>query len=248
MTTVRRVMALTAVTVALAAAVGISGDRGGGPGRPLLVPGLRFDDVVGLELQVGDRPPVIIALDEGNPRITAPVAAAADENAVRDLISAVAAARLDRTARAAPGLEHPAAILRLRRRAGATTEVQVGATALASGQTWLAIDQRAGLVPSWVAEAIVRDPDSLRRRRPFPAATAITAVELHGPGLDLVLAGSPVRRLDAGVKVPLDPARRDHFLERLAALAVVLPVAVDGPAAPAITIRVPTCGSAVRPC
>lgn len=241
MTTVRRVLALTAVTVALTAAVGISGERGGRTARPLLVPGLRFDDVVGLELTIGDRPPVVVALDGGPVRITAPVAAAADERAVRDLISTIATARLDHVASAGAwhraGLDTPAAIVRLSRRAGGTLEVRVGAALAASDQTWLAVDGRPGLAPSWVADALVRDPDSLRRRRPFPSPAVVTAVELHGPGLDLVLADQPLRRRDTGASVAVDPARRDRLLERLAALTIE--VAIDAPRTDAgVSVRV----------
>ncbi len=245
--TVGRVLALTAVTALLAAAVGITGERRARTARPLLVAGLRFDDLRGVEL-ARDAAATTVALDGGPARIVAPAAAAADERAVRDLISAIATARFDRVAGAGAGawrragLDAPVAVVRLQRRAGADVELRVGATLPASGQTWLAVDRRVGLAPSWVADAIVRDPDSLRQRRPFPGAAAITAVELHAPGVDLVLAGAPLTRRDAGTRVALDPARRDALIERVAALTVPVAVAADPDAADdpaaALTVRV----------
>lgn len=240
---VGRVLALTAVTALLAAAVGITGARRATTARPLLVAGLRFDDLRGLELARAAAA-TTVALDGGPARIVAPAAAAADERAVRDLISAIATARFDRLASAGAwrraGLDAPVAVVRLQRRVGADVELRVGATLPASGQTWLAVDRRVGLAPAWVADAIVRDPDSLRQRRPFPGAAAITAVELHGPGVDLVLAGAPLTRRDAGTRVALDPARRDALIERVAALTVAVAVAIDADpdAAAALTIRV----------
>lgn len=236
---VRRVLALTTITLALAAAVGIGGERRARTTRPLLVPGLRFDDVIGVELTTATQPALVVELTGDAPRVTAPVAAAADESAVRDLISAVASARFDRVTSPgrAAGLDAPREALRLRRRAGNVVELRVGAAVPASAQAWVAVDGRAGLVPAWVADAVIAAPARLRRTQIFPGAAAITAVEVHGPGLDLVLAGAPLRRLDDGTKVAIDPARRDRLLDRLA--SATLATSTYAPRTePGVTVRV----------
>lgn len=217
----RRVVALTAVTVALAAAVGITGDRAGPPARPLLVPGLRFDDVDRLAVEVGDRE---LALELAPPAADHQGAPVPDEAAVRDLISALATARFDRVVEAAPtaaGLERPRARVRVWRGADALV-VLVGAPVPTSGQSWIAVGRRGGLVPSWVADALVRDPDILRRRRPFSPAATITRVSVTDDDLRLDLIDGR-RGLGPEPAVRVDPRRRDRLFARLASLAVTLP-------------------------
>jgi hypothetical protein len=218
----RRVIALTAVTVALAAAVGITGDRAAPPARPLLVPGLRFDDVERLVVEVGDR-----ELDlnlEPRPGADTPSGAPVpDEAAVRDLISALASARFDRVVGSAPAaanLERPRARVRVWRAGGVIAAI-VGAPSPASGQAWVAVDRRVGLVPAWVADALVRDPDSLRRRRPFPPARELARLSVTAGDLRLELAGG--RRGLGAAAVRVDPVRRERLLARIAALTIELP-------------------------
>lgn len=239
----RRLVGLTALAVGLAALVGITDDRPRTLARPLVAPGLRPDDLASLSLSIAGGPPLVVELTaERAPRITAPAPGLADEVAVRDLVSAIATARLDRLGdRAAwrrAGLDAPRAVVRLRERGGRARELRVGAAVVATGQTWLGVDGRAGLAPSWVAEALVRDPDSLRRTRPFPVGVAPAALELHGPDVELVLAGAPLARLAAGARVALDPARRARLLAAVEGLRVRSAGGTpDGPAV--VTVRSP---------
>ena len=241
-TTTARLLGLTALCLVLAAAVAITGERRGPIGRPVVAPGLTAAKVTRLELARAGAAPVVIEVGEGGAQVVAPVPGPADEAALRDVVSAIAAARADRVARdhatwQRAGLDLPRATVTVGRADGPPLEVRVGAAQGASGQVWLGVNDAAMLVPAWVGDALERDLTSLRRRRPF-ARTAVTGVELHGRDLDLVLAGDPLVRRDDGAGVRVAAAPRDRLLAALADLE--LDVLVDGPrdAAPVLTVRV----------
>ncbi len=237
-----RLLGLTALCLLLAAAVAITGERRGVIGRPLVVPGLALAQVTRLELARADAAPIVVDLGAHGAQVTAPVPGPADEAVVRDLVSALAAARADRVTRdrgawQRAGLDTPRLIVRLTRGPGAL-EVRLGAAQPASSQVWLGVDGTALLVPAWVADALDRELPALRRRRPF-AVTRVTGLELHGtePPIDLVLAGDPLIRRDDGAGARVAARPRDRLLAALAGLE--LEVLVDGPRdRPVLTVRV----------
>ncbi len=236
-----RLVALTAVVVALAAAVGITGGEHGAVERPLIAPGLVVADVTTVTLVPATGPAITIGLDEAGARVTAPVPGPADEAAVRDLISAVATARADRVERGAAawrraGLDAPSMVVGFGRPGAPPIEVRRGAALPASGQVWLGIGGRALLTPGWVGDALGRDLLALRRRRPFPPGPT-TGVEVHGGGAEVVLAGDPLRRRDDGTSVRIAATALAGLQTALA--AIVVDVLVTGDLlAPQVTVRV----------
>ncbi|HUQ06349.1 MAG TPA: DUF4340 domain-containing protein [Kofleriaceae bacterium] len=236
-----RLVTLTAIVVALAAAVGITSGGSAVVERPLIAPGLTANDVTRVTLTRAGSPPIVVAIDDTGTRVEAPVPGPADEATVRDLISALASARADRVVSGASatrvaGLDASTLRVRVEGTGQAALDVVRGAAVPASGQVWLGVGDRALLVPAWVGAALDRDLASLRRRQVFPAVS-ITGVEIHGRGVDLVLSGSPLRRRDEGAGVRV---ARAAVAQLDAALAkVVLDVFVAGDlVAPDFTVRV----------
>jgi hypothetical protein len=217
---------LTAIVVALVAAVGITGGKRAMVERPLIAPGLDAVDVTGIEIMHDGAPPIVIAIDDKGVRVEAPAPGPADEAVVRDLLSAVFTARADRVVRGkVAALASPTLRVRIVRRGQPAIEIARGAAVPASGQTWLGVDDRAVLVPAWVGAAIDRDLPSLRIRQVFPPVT-ISGVEIHGRGISLVLAGQPLLRRDEGTGVRV---AREMVARLDAALgAIVLDVLVAG--------------------
>jgi len=236
-----RLVTLTAIVVALAAAVGIFGGERVVVERPLVAPGLAAADVTGIDIVRGDAPPIVIAIDPAGTRVEAPVPGPAEEATVRDLISAVVAARADRVlvgdaARRTAGLDATTLRVRLERRDGPPIELVRGTAVPASGQIWLGVDGRAVLVPAWVGAALDRDLAALRRLQVFPPV-ALSGVELHGRGVDLVLSGGPLRRRDEGTSLRVSRAAVARLDAALA--AVVLDVLVTGDTSTtSLTVRV----------
>ncbi|MBZ0238396.1 MAG: hypothetical protein K8M05_39150, partial [Deltaproteobacteria bacterium] len=147
-------------------------------------------------------------------------------------------------ARRTAGVDRSTLRVRLERRGHPPIEVVRGAAVPESGQLWLAVDGRAVLVPAWVGAALDRDLASLRRRQVFPPV-AITGVEIHGlrnldvvggaPHIDLVLAGSPLRRRDDGASVRV--AREAVAAFDAALASIVLDVFVAGDTSLAALLR-----------
>lgn|GEM_PF-3599533 len=216
---------LTALVAVLAVAVALPDRRGVASERGPLVPGLDARAVTGLELVRVGEPPIVVAIGRGGARVTAPSVGLADPVALRDLLSAIATARVDRWRRGAAawraaGLDHPSLAVKVTT-GGRDVTIVVGAEVAAAGQRWLGVPpDRAALVPAWVATALDRRVDSLRVRRIIGVA-APTGVELHGLGVDLVLAGTALVRRDAGASVRLAPARRAALLDAIDGLALV---------------------------
>jgi hypothetical protein len=223
-----RLVTLTAIVVALLAAIGITGGKRAMVERPLIAPGLSPADVTFIRIDRNDEPSIGIDLGEGSshsrgsltePYVVGPVPGPADDAVVHDLLSAIATARADRSVpidavRKSAGLETPTLVIRLDRRPKESIEIARGAAVTASGQVWLGVDRRAFLVPGWVAAALDRNLASLRRRQVFPRVQ-INGIEIHGRGVDLVLAGVPLYRLDEGTRVRMaGPAlvRLDMYL------------------------------------
>lgn len=217
-------LVMTAVVAVLAAAVVLTDRRPIATERAALVPGLDARAVTAVELARPGEPTIAIAIHGGVARVTAPSAGAADPIAVRDLLSAIATARVDRWSRGADGWRRaglataPLTVRVIHARGDAT--IALGAPLSATGQRWVGVPpDRVALVPAWVGRALDRRLDELRVRRGF-ATTAPTGVELHGPGLDLVLAGTALVRRDDGVSVRLAPARRAVLIAALGALVL----------------------------
>lgn len=225
-----RLVTLTAIVVALAAVVGITGGGRAIVERPLIAPGLTAADVTAIHITRAGAPTIDITIDDAGPRVVAPVPGPADEATVRDLISVLATARADRVLVGAgghktAGLDASTLRVRIERRGQPPIDVTRGAALPASGQVWLGIGDRAVLVPTWVGAALDRDLVSIRRRHVFPPV-AITGVEIHGRGVDLVLADTPLRRRDEGASTRVSRAAVAHLDAALA--AVVLDVLVTG--------------------
>lgn len=241
-----RLVTLTAIVVALAAAVGITGGGRALVERPLIAPGLGAGDVTAIHLSRAGEPTIDITIDDAGMRVETPARGPADEATVRDLISAIATARADRVltgakARASAGLDASTLRVRIERRGQPPLEIVRGTAVPASGQVWFGVGDRAFLVPAWVGAALDRDLLSLRRRQVFPPVV-ITGVEIHSMvGFDLVLSGTPLRRRDEGVSVRVS---RWAVAELDAALAAaVLDVMVPGDSListvlPRLTVRV----------
>lgn len=232
-----RLVTLTAIVVALAAAVGITGGGRTIIERPLVAPGLSPADVSDIHIARKDEPPIAVVVQprEGSHPppplyVVSPVPGPADEAAVLDLISAVATARADRSVRidsvpATAGLDAPRLQVRIDRMKNASIEIAVGAAVPASGQVWLRVGDRGMLVSAWVAAALDRDLASLRRRQVFPPVQ-INGIEIHGRGVDLVLAGIPLYRLDEGTRVRVAGGAVGRLEAHLA--AVIVDILRDG--------------------
>ena len=166
-----RTLVASAVVAVLAAVVALD-DPTPVVTRASLVPGLRAADVTRLELRRGDRA-VTVALAAGGARVIAPSDGAADAAAVADVLSTIVTARADRWARHA--IAAPRAIVTLTRERPLT--LTIGEEVTATGQAWIAVDDRAALVPAWVARALDRDPDALRVRYADMLAAAEAALD-----------------------------------------------------------------------
>ncbi len=239
--TAARLVGLTAVVVALAAAVAITGGSRATVERSLLLPGFRADEVTMLSITRRDQRQVVLRLSD-RAEVIDPVPGPADEAVVRDLLSALLSARADRVTtdeqeRWRAGLHAPRVRVVLRRGTGEPTEIDVGRLVPESGQVWLGIGKRAYLVPRWIGDALDRDLAELRIRRPFPGGAPMTGVELHGLGVDLVLAGDPPRRRDEGASVRVAAEARARLGAALD--AIVLDGFARGPIdQPRLTVRV----------
>ncbi len=208
-----RTLVATAVVAVLAALVAIDRPTPVVTRAPL-VPGLRAADVTRLELRRGDRS-VTVALAAGGARVIAPGDGAADGAAVADLLSTIVTARADRWARHT--IAAPRAIVTLTRDRPLT--LTIGEEVTATGQAWIAVGDRAALVPAWVARSLDRDPDLLRVRRLVPPGVATAGLEVHGDGVALVLAGAALVRRDGdGHDTRLSAEVRAELLARIAAL------------------------------
>jgi hypothetical protein len=255
---------LTAVAVVLALVVALEPPRVAVSTARPLVPGLEADAVVRLVVR-GPDSAVELARGDGGWAVIAPAPGPADGPAVADLLSALAVARWDRVVRdpdsAATGLASPRRSLEVTT-ATRTTRIAVGAAVTATGQVWVRVDDGPPLlVPGWVATAVDRDLGALRQQRLAPVAPAeVTAVELHGPGLDLVLSGAPLAIRGEGWTARAAPERVSALLAAITGLAAVafppadavpgpdgLAVRVLGGAAPVELVERGTCeGGRVR--
>ena len=208
-----RTLVSTAIVAVLAALVALDRPTPVTTRAPL-VPELRTAEVTQLELRRGDRA-VTVAIAAGGARVIAPTEGVADTAAVTDLLSTLAAARVDRWARHT--IATPRAVVTITRDRPLT--VTVGEEITATAQAWIAVGDRAALVPAWVARALDRDPDELRVRRLVPPGLAATGIEIHGDGVALVLAGAALVRRDGdGRDTRLSADVRTALLARLATL------------------------------
>ena len=119
----------TAAVAVLAALVALTGSGPPPVTRTALVPGLAIGAVAQLELRRGDRG---VTIDVARGRVIAPTAGAADGAAVTDLLSALAAARLDR--RGGPAIARPRATIVLD--VGRPRTIVLGDAVAATGQAW----------------------------------------------------------------------------------------------------------------
>lgn len=234
---VAQTLGATVAVAALAAVVAATGPSSRAVGRPALAPGLVADRVERLRLERGDAA-IEIAFAPTGAAVVSPSPGAVDPRAVRDLISAVAAARADRVV--ARGISRPRAILTVD--AGARYQLQLGDEVPATGQVWIGLDDRhAALAPAWVGRALDRDPDALRARAVVPVGVAALGVELHGRGVDLVLAGARLARVDGdGARTLIEPALRGELLAALAELTLVDFAPAPDDAAVVATARIVT--------
>jgi hypothetical protein len=244
---------LTAIAVALALVVALApAPTAMATTRPL-IPGLTVDAVDRLALRRAGGA-VELARHDGAWVVTAPAPGPADGAAVADLVSALAVARWDRIVRdpdsAATGLAAPRLTVEVGA-AGRTTRLEVGAALAATGQVWVRVDGGPPLLtPSWLATALDRDLGALRQQRLAPvAAAAVTGVEIHGPGLDLVLAGEPLAVRGDGWTARAAPDRTRALLAAITGLVAVdypLDAAASGPVDAAAPGPVDAAGLSVR--
>lgn len=227
----------TAAVAVLAALVALTGSGPPPVTRTALVPGLAIGAVAQLELRRGDRG---VTIDVARGRVIAPTAGAADGAAVTDLLSALAAARLDR--RGGPAIARPRATIVLD--VGRPRTIVLGDAVAATGQAWVAVDGEVALVPGWVGRALDRDPDELRQRRLVAPGAEPVALTVHVDALDLVLTGPALVRRDGGGRATrLDLAVRRALWDAVAALRLeTFDPPVDPTAAPvgALEVRVGT--------
>ena len=217
----------TAAVAVLAALVALTGSGPPPVTRTALVPGLAIGAVAQLELRRGDRG---VTIDVARGRVIAPTAGAADGAAVTDLLSALAAARLDR--RGGPAIARPRATIVLD--VGRPRTIVLGDAVAATGQAWVAVDGEVALVPGWVGRALDRDPDELRQRRLVAPGAEPVALTVHVDALDLVLTGPALVRRDGGGRATrLDLAVRRALWDAVAALRLeTFDPPVDPAAAP----------------
>jgi hypothetical protein len=242
---------LTAIAVALALVVALAPAPTAMATRRALIAGLAADGVERLAVRRAGGA-VELARQGGAWVVTAPSPGPADGAAVADLLSALAVARWDRIVRApdiaTTGLATPRVTVEVG--VGArTARLEVGAAVAATAQVWVRVDGGpAMLAPSWLATALDRDLASLRQQRLAPVApVAVTGVEIHGPGLDLVLAGDPLAVRGDGWTARAAPERTRALLAAITGLVAADFPAADAAAGPdGVSVRVLGAGAIVE--
>jgi hypothetical protein len=207
---------LTAIALGLGVIVALDQPPGAVARSNRLLPGLEIDQIVRVELR-RDEGTIVLVRGERGWSVETPVAGPADPSAVADLLGALELASAERWISEDPG----------------PLRVEVAAHG-SQGDRWrlsLHGDGPAGtvrargeagaaLVEAWVARALDRRADDLRRRAVITASPP-TGIELHAGGVDLVASGVPLRaHLPTGT-VRLAPGRADALVAALAALRFV---------------------------
>ncbi len=237
---------LTAIALALAVLVALDTPPAAVRRSDRVLPGLEPARVVRL---AWTRAGETFAIERGERawRVAAPPPAAGpvDDGVVADVLGALELASATRWGGAADAARVAAAPSALTlvvdgevAGAAARWTVTVGAIDDATGLAWIATGAgRAARVEAWVARALDRRVDDLRRRVVVPVA-APTAIEVHAGGVDLVLSGAPAAALWPAGAARVAPAAVAAVADALAALRLVtiLPP-TPAPARPG-TIRV----------
>ncbi len=191
-----------------------------------LVPGFEAADVTELAVTRAPEPPVTLVL---GPRgwIWKEPKGDAEPAAIDAMFSALRAGTWHRRGeRSAAGPLRGE--LRVTSKSGPALQLGVGQDLAGTGQTWIVAADRALLVDTWVARALVPEAAALRLRHPAAGAAAARAFSATG----FVLDGTQ-RRTPSELWV--DPALRDALVEALVELQIVaLPPAgprpgLDGP-------------------
>jgi hypothetical protein len=238
---------LSLVVLALAVAVLADRPRPGPEQLPdRVLPGFVPAAVRRIALRGAGRPETVVERASDGFALAAPVAAAADPDAVRDLLGTLEYLAFRRRVRAGDaarrGLDAPRLTVEITDDAGAVATLRVGAAEPLLGRTWVS---RGGaddyLVDDYAVRALERRPDELRLRAPFRGATPARIV-VEAAGRRVVLRGACVEI--AGGCAAADRARLDGLREQLGDLTVTRFLA-EAPAG-AAALRIDVDGAALE--
>ena len=239
---------LAAVAFVLAVIVGIDLARDRTPPSRALVPGLATDTIARLAWQRAGEPRIVVTRAGDRWRWQEPIAGIpVNAAAIDGVLAAVRGGRWHRRADRDQAGELRATLTVT---AGTrSVDIGVGAPLAGSGQTWLAIGDRAYLVDDWVASALAPAPLALRETRPLrDAATADRIVVEQVGGATLRLEGA---RMIKPRELWVAPAHVAELARALAELELVaggqpqggarLVISVDGPPLATLEIHARGC-------
>jgi hypothetical protein len=208
---------LTAIALGLGLVVALDRSPAAAPRSNRLLPGLDVDRIVRVEIARADGAITLIRGDAGW-SVGAPFAGPADPSAVADLLGALELASAERWLDGdlgPPRVEVTAIDDR-----GDRWRLAIGGDGPAGLVRAAGPTARAALVEAWVARALDRGADDLRRRAVI-AVSPPTGIELHAGGVELVASGVPLRAHLPSGTVRLAPDRAGALVDALAALRFV---------------------------